>query len=112
MRGRFGAIAVLYETHWDGLLRPTWERKLDLQAFHRPILSNWAAGPAQHQHHTRQYEQLRVNAAARAIARTNGERHLPSSYRLITDDVYRARFLSAPLPIEASVWYHSFDGFW
>ena len=27
-------------------------------------------------------------------------------------DVYRARFLSAPLPIGASIWYHSFDGCW
>ena len=33
VRGRGGTIAVLYETHWDGLLRPTWERELDLQAF-------------------------------------------------------------------------------
>ena len=32
-----------------------------------------------------------------------GERHLPGSYRLVTNDVYRARFLSAPLPIGASV---------
>ena len=77
VRGRGGAIAVLYETHWDSLLRPTWERELDLQAFRHHILSYWAAGPAQHQPHTRQYQQLRINAAAREIARSKGERHLP-----------------------------------
>ena len=49
---------------------------------------------------------------AREIARAKGERHLPGSYRLVTNDVYRARFLSAPLPIGASIWYHSFDGSW
>ena len=55
---------------------------------------------------------MRINAAARELARTKGERHLPGSYRLVTDDVYRARFLSGPLPIGASIWYHSFDGSW
>ena len=48
VRGRGGDIAVLYETHWDGLLRPTWERELDLQAFRSHILTYWAAGPKQH----------------------------------------------------------------
>ena len=33
VRGRGGAIAVLCETHWYGILSPTWERELDLQAF-------------------------------------------------------------------------------
>ena len=112
VRGRGGAIAVLYETHWNGILRPTWERELDLQAFRYLILVYWANGPDHHQPNTRQYQQLRINAAAREIARAKGERHLPGSYRLVTNDVYRARFLSAPLPIGASIWYHSFDGSW
>ena len=64
VRGRGCATAVLHETHWDSLLRPTWERELDLQAFRHHILSYWAAGPAQHQPNTRQYQQLRINAAA------------------------------------------------
>ena len=87
VRGRGDAIAVLYGTHWDSLLRPTWERELDLQAFRHHILSHGAAGPAQHQPHTQQYQQLCINIAAREIARSEGERHLPGSYRLITDDV-------------------------
>ena len=112
VRGRGGAIAVLYETQWDSILRPTWERELDLQAFRHHILSYWAAGPAQHQPHTRQYQQLRIAAAAREIARSKGERYLPGSYRLVADNVYHARFQAAPLPIGASIWYHSFDGSW
>ena len=110
MRGRGGATAVLYETHWDSLLRPTWERDFDLQAFRHHILSYWAAGPAQHQPHSRQYQKLRINAAARELARAKGERHLPGSYRLIADDVYHAHFRTASLPIGASIWYRSFDG--
>ena len=38
VRGRGGVIAVLYETHWNGILRPTWEREMDLQAFRHPFL--------------------------------------------------------------------------
>ena len=112
VRGRGGAIAVLYETHWNGILRPTWERELDLQAFRHLILAYWAKGPDHHLPNTRQYQQLRINAAARELARAKGERYLPGSYRLVTTDVYRARFLSAPLPIGASIWFHSFDGSW
>ena len=85
---------------------------MDLQAFRHLILAYWVDGPNHHQPNTRQYQQLRINAAARKIARANGERHLPSSYRLVPNDVYRTRFLSAPLPIGASIWYHSFDGSW
>ena len=103
VRGRGGAIAVLYETHWNGILRPTWEREMDLQAFRHLILAYWADGPDHHQPNTRQYQQLRNSAAAREIARANGERHLPGSYRLVPNDVYRTRFLSAPLPIGVSI---------
>ena len=112
VRGRGGAIAVLYETHWNGILRPTCERELDLQAFRHLILAYWANGPDHHLPNTRQYQQLRINAAARELARAKGERYLPGSYRLVTTDVYRARFLSAPLPIGASIWFHSFDCSW
>ena len=110
VRGRGGTTAVLHETHWNDILRPTWECEMDLQAFRHLILAYWANGPDHHQPNTRQYQQLRINAAAREIARANDECHLPGSYRLVTNDVYRIRFLSVPLPIGASIWYHSFDG--
>ena len=52
------------------------------------------------------------HTASREIARAKGERYLPGAYRLVTADVYRAGFSTAPLPTGASVWYHSFDGSW
>ena len=110
VRDRGGAIAFLYETHWNGILRPKWEQELDLQAFRHLILAYRENGPDLHQANTRQYQQLRINAAAREIARAKGERHLPGSYRLGTNDVYRTCFLFAPLPIGASIWFHSFHG--
>ena len=110
VRGRGGAIAVLYETHWKGILRPTWERELDLQAFRPKILAYWVSGPDHRQPNTRQYQQLRTNAAAREIARAKGERYLPGAYRPVTAYVYRTRFATDHVPTGASVWYHSFDG--
>ena len=71
------------------------------------ILAYSAPGSDHHQPNTRHYQQLRVNAGAREIARDKGERYLPGSYRLVSADVNRARFSAAPLPIGASVWYHS-----
>ena len=112
VRGRGGAIPVLYETHWKGLLRPTWERELDLQTFCSKILAYWASGPDHRQLNKRHFQQLHINAAAREIARARGERYLSRSYHLVSADVYCARFSAAPLPIGASVWYHSFDGCW
>ena len=86
----------LYETHWKGILRPTWERELDLQAFRPTILAYWKSSPDHRQPNTRQYQQKC------SLTRD----------RLVTADVYRARSSTVPLPIGASVWYHSFDGSW
>ena len=41
VRGRGGKIAVMYQTHWKGLMRVTWEREEDLRHFRREILLYW-----------------------------------------------------------------------
>lgn len=33
VRGRGGIVAVLYDTRWAGLLRPSWQREADVQYF-------------------------------------------------------------------------------
>ena len=38
VRGRGGAIAVLYKTHWAGLSEPSWEREVDLHLSRSHIL--------------------------------------------------------------------------
>ena len=43
VRGRGGAIAVIYETNWKGLLWPSWERESDLLHSRQHIID---AGPA------------------------------------------------------------------
>ena len=38
LRGRGGVIAVMDETHWTGLYRPSWEREVELQFSRQQIL--------------------------------------------------------------------------
>ena len=67
VRGRGGTIAVLYETHWKGILRHTWERELDIQSFCSNLLAYWASGLDHRQRNKRHYQQLRIDAAALEI---------------------------------------------
>ena len=46
VRGRGGKLAVMYETHWEGLSSITWEREIDLKNFSRHIiLEYWMPTP-------------------------------------------------------------------
>ena len=47
VRGRGGKLAVMYETHWEGLSSITWEREIDLRNFSRYILEYWMSTPRQ-----------------------------------------------------------------
>lgn len=85
---------------------------MDLQAFHYHAVAYSSTGSAHHQLNTLQYHLLRIQAAARKPTRAKGEHHRPGSYRLVSDDVYRARNFSLQFPIEASIWYHSLYGSW
>ena len=73
-RGWGGAIAGLYETHWKGLLRPSWER----EAAH--ILEYWAGAPLQLRQENRVYRRMRVDAAQCELVRAKGARFLPPGH--------------------------------
>ena len=60
VRGRGGVIAVLYKTHWQGLLRPSWEREMDLSDWRRQVLLYWLGTPDQHRQTNRLYHQMRI----------------------------------------------------
>ena len=47
VRGRGGKLAVMYETHWEGLSSITREREIDLKNFSRHILEYWVSTPRQ-----------------------------------------------------------------
>ena len=112
VRGRGGVIAVLYETHWKGLLRPSWEREMDLQHSRSLILKYWAGTPNQHRQTNRRYRAMRVGAAMRELARVKGDRHLPSGYSLVPRSTWDRRFAATALPVGAFFWYKAQDGLW
>ena len=85
VRGRGGATAVLYETHWKGLLRPSWEREADLLHARQHILEYWAGAPLQPGQANRVCRRMRVGAVLRELARAKGDRfYLPNIATSIT----------------------------
>ena len=84
VRGRGVVIAAMYNTHWTGLSRPSWERKMDLRLPRRDFLRYWASTPNQHRQTNRLYRRLRVGAAQRELSRTNGERFLAPGFGCVS----------------------------
>ena len=112
VRGRGGVIAVLYETHWTGLLSPSWERELDLQHFRRHILLYWSGKPTQHRQTNRLYRQMRIGAAHRELSQSQGQLFLAPGYTLVPRDLWLRNFRNSTLPSGAHVWYKARDGLW
>ena len=73
VRGWGGVIAVMYETHWTGLSRSSWEREMDRQLSRQQILLYWAGTPNQHRQTNCLHCQMRIAAAQREPSRANGE---------------------------------------
>ncbi len=104
VRGRGGVIAVLYETHWKGLLQPSWERETDLQHFRQHVLKYWAGTPLK--------LRMRIGAAPRELSRDQGARFLSPGYDLVTHRLWTSRFSSTILPVGAHIWYKARDHHW
>ena len=100
VRDRGGIISVMYEMHWKGLLRPSWEREMVLQHSRHQVLLYWAGTPNEHRRTNRLYRNMRTRAVTRKLSRAKGERFLPNGYALVTHDTWAARFHNvAILPI-------------
>ena len=112
VRGRGGAIAVLYETHWQDLLRPSWERESDLLHSLHHILQYWAGAPLQLRQANRVYRRMRVSAAQHELARDKGARFLPPGYSYVTRQTWTRRFSGTVLPVGAYFWYKGQDHLW
>ncbi|CAB1104650.1 unnamed protein product [Ectocarpus sp. CCAP 1310/34] len=95
-----------------GLLRPSWEREMDLQHSKTHILRYWTGSPDQHRQTNRRYRAMRIGAATREMARVQGERALPSGYSLVSRSTWDRRLANNPLPAGAFFWYKTRDGLW
>ena len=74
----------MYETHWKGLLHPSWEQEVDLQHSRKHILLYRLGTTDQSRTANRQYRRMRIGAAEREIARGKGERSASPGYDFVT----------------------------
>ena len=112
VRGRGGKIAVMYETHWKGILRVSWERETDLHHFRRAILLYWAHLPLQKRQVNSRYRSIRRGAAARELHRSLGERFVANGYGLVNRAQWTRQFKDNHLPKGAYLWYKGGDDLW
>ena len=113
VRGRGGAIAVLYETHWKGLLRPSRESEADLFHARRHILEYWTGAPLQLRQANRVYRHMRVGAAQRDLARGKDARFLPPGCSYVNHHTWARRFRGTNLPVGTYFWDKAQDNlFW
>ena len=66
VRGRGDELAVMYETHWEGLSSITWEREINLKNFSRHTLEYWMSTPRQVKGVNSKYRAMRRAQAHRA----------------------------------------------
>ena len=112
VRGRGGKLAVMYQTHWKGLMRVTWEREEDLRHFRREILLYWVGDVAQHRPLNKRYRSMRKGAAPRELAREHSARFVISGYSPIPRSHYLRSFAKKRLPKGAFFWYRAMDSRW
>ena len=102
----------MYEAHWTGLSRPSWEREMDLQLSRQQILLYWAGAPTQHCHSNHLYRQMRIGAAQRELPRANGERFLAPGCGCVPRADWLRHYSITVLFKGARFWYKADDGLW
>ena len=112
VRGHGGVIVLLYETHWVGLLNPSWEHELNLRHFRRHILLYWFGAPTQHRQTNPLSSQMRMGATHRELARSRGQIFLAPGYALVSRSLCLRNFSTTPLLSGAHIWYKARVGLW
>ena len=111
-RGRGGVFAAMYETHWTGLSRRSWERELHLELSLHAVLLYRAGNPHQHRQTNRLYRRIRIGEAKREVSRSNGERSLAPGYGCVSHADCLRRYCNIVLPNGANSRFKSDDGLW
>ena len=111
-RGHGGSFASMYETHWRGLLTPSWELESDLQPFRPQLIQYWAGDSNQQRQTNTLYRQMRIGSEQRNTARNQGRRSLGRGYALLPRHLWIHRFHVPTLPAGAHFWYKTPDHLW
>ena len=101
VRGRGGKLAVMYETHWEGLSSITWEREIDLKNFSRHILEYWMSTPRQVKGVDSKYRAIRRARAHRAYWRHQNKYYLEQGYHLVSYSTWERKSRVWRVPLRA-----------
>ena len=112
VRGRGEVIAVVYETHWTGLPRSSWEREMDLQLSRHHILRYTAGTPNERRQTNRLYRRMRTGAAQRELSRSSGERLLAPGDGCVSHADWLRRYSTTVLPNGAHFKYNGHERLW
>ena len=99
VRGRGGKLAVMYETHWEGLSSITWEREIDLKNFSRHILEYWMSTPRQMKGVNSKYRAMRRAQSHRAYWRHQNKYYLEQGYHLVSYSTWERKFRGRRVPL-------------
>ena len=105
--GRGDIIVVMYETHWTGLSRPSWEREMDVQLSRHARLHCRAGTPNQHRHTKRLYRRMKIGEAQREFLRVtaSGCSHPAMAAYCTPTGFADTVYCNTVLPNGARVWY-------
>ena len=117
VRGHGGKLAVMYETHWEGLSSITWEREIDLENFSRHIQEYWMSTPRQVKGVNSKYRAMHRAQAHRAQAHRAYWRHknkycLEQGYDLVSYSTRKRKFRGRRVPPRACFWWKHHQGWW
>ena len=104
VRGQGGRLAVMYETHWEGLSSITSEREIDLKNFSRYILEYWMSTPRQVKGVNSKYRAMRRAQANRAYWRHKNKYYLEQGYHLVLYSTWEKRLRERRVPLRAFFW--------
>ena len=105
VRGRGGKLAVMYETHWEGLSSITWEREIDLENFSRHILEYWMSTPRPVKGVNSKYRAMRRAQAHRAYWRHKNKYYLEQGCHLVSYSTWERKFRGRRVPLQAFFWW-------
>ena len=112
VRRRGGKLAVMYETHWEGLSSITWEREIDLKNFSRHILEYWMSTPRQMKGVNSKYSAKRRAQTHRAYWRHQNKYYLEQGYHLVSYSTWEKKFRGRRVPLQAFFWWKNHQGWW
>ena len=110
VRGRGGELAVMHETHCEGLFSITWGRKIDLKNVSWHILEYWISTSRHVKSVNSKYRSMRRAQAHRAYWRHKDKYYLEQGYHLVSYSTWERKFSGRRVPLRRYFWWKNHQG--